>query len=1647
MRKFYMMLTFLCVVSLSAIAQDGVKFNAKIDVDFQNVDSIQVPASPIQTQVLFVGGYDQAASVTEADTIAIGTAKSNNDFIGITPGENEGEFYISVNQERTEADSIMGDGGGMTVFKIKRDETTGELVIVDQNLDDGRQGSFFNVDFENTVGETWNNCGGIITPDGRIWTAEEYPASNNSSVFNAFNGDTSDVIIGTGILSEEINPVAEPLFEGELLKRYQNVGWMVEVDPKTAKAVRKQYNWGRMSFEGGAMLDDNKTVLLTEDGTPGILVKFIADQPGDFTKGTTYVYSETADGEDGSWVKMDNHDLSEMLNIADRAYAKGATAFIRLEWAVEAGGKIYIAETGLDNPEGLLNAVEKGGNIAPHHAARATAQGGSLEAGSFNYHDYYGRILVWDPATDKVTVHLEGGPEYNTSESQPVASYPEKHLSNPDGLGKLYVNGKEYLVIQEDLNGSSYNRNPAEAASRICEAYLLDIAVENPDIDDLVRFYAGPHGAELTGGNGTPDGKSILIDIQHPASETAPYTSENGVTTALNGFDKLASITDAAITTDFINTQTPQYSENLSHQVLFVGGTDVATTFDSEGNPTTSTTKENNDFIGIAPDEDGYWVVVNAEMQTPDALIGDGGGMTSFKITRKENDDFTVENIIDEESIVDAVTPVAEPLFEGELLKRYQNVGWMVEVDPKTAKAVRKQYNWGRMSFEGGAMLDDNKTVLLTEDGTPGILVKFIADQPGDFTKGTTYVYSETADGEDGSWVKMDNHDLSEMLNIADRAYAKGATAFIRLEWAVEAGGKIYIAETGLDNPEGLLNAVEKGGNIAPHHAARATAQGGSLEAGSFNYHDYYGRILVWDPATDKVTVHLEGGPEYNTSESQPVASYPEKHLSNPDGLGKLYVNGKEYLVIQEDLNGSSYNRNPAEAASRICEAYLLDIAVENPDIDDLVRFYAGPHGAELTGGNGTPDGKSILIDIQHPASETAPYTSENGVTTALNGFDKLASITDAAITTDFINTQTPQYSENLSHQVLFVGGTDVATTFDSEGNPTTSTTKENNDFIGIAPDEDGYWVVVNAEMQTPDALIGDGGGMTSFKVVRVENDSLKVVETTTDDGRTGMYHNMDFEGTVGETWNNCGGIISPDGRIWTAEEYPPSSNESFDHINNADTLDFIIGVGTIADGAQAGKYFNIDFENTVGETWNNCGGIISPDGRIWTAEEYPPSSNGSFDHINNADTLDFMIGAGYIGNYYEAEPLAQFDGERIERYQNIGWMVEIDPKNAKAVRKQYNWGRMSFEGGVIMPDNKTVYLTEDGTPGLFTKFVADTEGDFTTGSLYTYGQETTGENGHWIEMDNDNLDEMLHLADSAYPRGATAFIRLEWITEIDGKVYICETGLDKPTGLKDALIAGGNVADHHYTRAAGQGTVITDADVTYYDYYGRILCYDPETDEVTVFLEGGPEYATKESQSVVDYPETHLSNPDGLGKITVNGKNYMLICEDLNGSTYNRVPAEAPSRICELYMLDMTITEPAIDDLVRIMVGPNGAELTGANGTPDGKTILVDIQHPAETNIFPFNYSTTVALSGWNETRTAITDYFRDKENLFTIYPNPTAKDLYFNDIYDVAIYDSKGNLIRTRYNTSYINVSDLKNGIYFIKNENGETKKLIVR
>lgn len=581
-----------------------------------------------------------------------------------------------------------------------------------------------------------------------------------------------------------------------------------------------------------------------------------------------------------------------------------------------------------------------------------------------------------------------------------------------------------------------------------------------------------------------------------------------------------------------------------------------------------------------------------------------------------------------------------------------------------------------------------------------------------------------------------------------------------------------------------------------------------------------------------------------------------------------------------------------------------------------------------------------------------------------------------------------------LKMQVLFVGGHDIVQTTKTYNNPAgRAIAKEWHDFIGMTPDKSGEslgWVSINHEMIYQDDKMGDGGGMTAFRIKRdVQTDSLIVVEQTLADGRKGHFFNVDFANTVGETGMNCGGIVGPDGRIWTAEEWWRTSTSSiFGGNTSTSTLPLRVAGVTSGYGVR--------------------------------------------------DTAAFTIKTDLPGI---------FNGKKIKKYQNFNWMVEIDPIQAKAIRKQYNWGRQPFEGGAISADNKTVYFGPDETPGFWGKFEAETAGDFSKGKLYVYKHDKPGYN--WVEINQEDSLSMFEHHASAAKLGATMYARIEWVA-IDyktGIVYWTETGNDNAGAGFATGAARGAVADpYHVARATKQGRTTPNAS-GYTHIYGAVWAYDPKLDTNYVLIEGGPEYANSTSQPFAEYPTKHLSSPDGLSVMTIDGKSFLVIQEDLNGTTFNRTPAGVSNPTCEVYLLDLSIKNPTVNDLIRLTAVPRGAEVTGAIQTPDGKSLLINSQHPNVANPFPFNHSLTFAIHGFDKLKVTDLQEPTIEKVGFKLYPNPTTRIVYMNKTTDVAIYNVEGRRMRVVRNTNQVDVSDLTTGIYFVQTADGETAKLMVQ
>ena len=115
---------------------------------------------------------------------------------------------------------------------------------------------------------------------------------------------------------------------------------------------------------------------------------------------------------------------------------------------------------------------------------------------------------------------------------------------------------------------------------------------------------------------------------------------------------------------------------------------------------------------------------------------------------------------------------------------------------------------------------------------------------------------------------------------------------------------------------------------------------------------------------------------------------------------------------------------------------------------------------------------------------------------------------------------------------------------------------------------------------------------------------------------------------------------------------------------------------------------------------WVHCAGVRSPWGSHLGSEEYEPDAKLPFEKNRNGP---------FALKYWEN------DGAAVSSYY-YGWIPEVkltvDPQGYKYT-KHYAMGRFSHELAYVMPDNRTVYLSDDGTNVGFYMFSNVANGDY----------------------------------------------------------------------------------------------------------------------------------------------------------------------------------------------------------------------------------------------------------------------------------------------------------------------------------------------
>jgi secreted PhoX family phosphatase len=136
-------------------------------------------------------------------------------------------------------------------------------------------------------------------------------------------------------------------------------------------------------------------------------------------------------------------------------------------------------------------------------------------------------------------------------------------------------------------------------------------------------------------------------------------------------------------------------------------------------------------------------------------------------------------------------------------------------------------------------------------------------------------------------------------------------------------------------------------------------------------------------------------------------------------------------------------------------------------------------------------------------------------------------------------------------------------------------------------------------------------------------------------------------------------------------------------------------------------KMSNIDFSSVDG-LWIPCNASTTPWMTHLGSEEYEPDAQ----HYEQKPLETMNLYLGTVGK------TAAEGGANPYRYGHLV-EVRVAPNGTTTVAKHYAMGRLAFELGDVMPDQRTVYVGDDGDDVIRAMFVADRPADLSAGTLY----------------------------------------------------------------------------------------------------------------------------------------------------------------------------------------------------------------------------------------------------------------------------------------------------------------------------------------
>jgi len=387
--------------------------------------------------------------------------------------------------------------------------------------------------------------------------------------------------------------------------------------------------------------------------------------------------------------------------------------------------------------------------------------------------------------------------------------------------------------------------------------------------------------------------------------------------------------------------------------------------------------------------------------------------------------------------------------------------------------------------------------------------------------------------------------------------------------------------------------------------------------------------------------------------------------------------------------------------------------------------------------------------------------------------------------------------------------------------------------------------------------------------------------------------------------------------------------------------------------------------------TLNNCASGITPWGTYLTCEENFIGYFSGGDKLTEHETRWGLRKNGWGYRWHEHDE--RFDAVKNPNEPNrFGWVVEIDPMNPSSTPvKRTAMGRAAHEGATttLTKDGRAVvYMGEDSRFEYVYKFVsrdrvkpggASANAELLDhGTLYVAKFEADGK-GRWIALTHgqgpltaangfaDQGEVLIKTRQASDLLGATKMDRPEWI-DIDkqGWVYCTLTNNSNRGDGKGADVDAANPRKNNT-----MGNIIRWKDDG--DFDGRAFAWNH------FVLAGDP--ANERAEAKGNVKGDAFGCPDGLW---TDARGVLWIQTDMSTSAMGK------GDLARLGNNAMLAADVRTGEVRRFLTGPAGCEITGATGTPDGRTMFINIQHPGESPSEKSDPDAPRKISNWPDFR-----------------------------------------------------------------------------